>query len=67
MAPSKNVNKHQKPDTQTQRQLKGRKVMYLGLGTEMTCPTCSRKRNRGMVSEYNGVKYCSEACVLKAV
>jgi hypothetical protein len=43
----------------------GKKVQYIGLlGTSFKCPNCKTTFKKGMVSEFKGIHYCSEDCVV---
>lgn len=47
----------------------GKKVKYISSyrGVFFTCPQCGSKKRFAMLSEYDGVTYCSELCVLESM
>lgn len=46
------------------RELMGRKVLYVGNGVARKCANCEAPRTKAMMSEYLGDLYCSEQCVV---
>lgn len=54
-----------KDDLKKKPELLGKKIKYIGLlGAKFTCK-CGRSFRKGMVSEYQGILYCSEDCIKK--
>lgn len=47
----------------------GKKVKYISSckGAFFTCPQCGVKKRSAMLSEYNGIIYCGEPCILESI
>jgi hypothetical protein len=64
MASKKPAKRSQSDSSNKVKEQLGKPIYYMGIKTEgFTCPSCTKKLNKGIIYEHNNVLHCSRKCI----